>query len=301
VIKKSLAPKWRQKFYFAINPATKYANTVVKLRCEDQDVFGTDFMGLVAIDVREWIQKFGGIKTDLWLSLGPNTNNPTRANLSEEEPSELGWGQLHVAIEPCTLDCSLDRLAQGETDSEVYAAGDGGESGANGTLEETPENAKESDEDIQKRELEQKKMMDELQQVEFKHGDYQVQVRVIEVRDLVPQDANGSADPVVFVECLGETQHTAVKPNQLSCVFDHLMFFNFKDLDKDTVEGASIQVTVQDADGPFSHDKIGTFRIDVPYVYYQKNHEMYRQWVALVKSAGDSEQGVQGYLLYDII
>ncbi|RHY40880.1 hypothetical protein DYB38_010992, partial [Aphanomyces astaci] len=208
VIKKSLAPKWRQKFYFAINPATKYANTVVKLRCEDQDVFGTDFMGLVAIDVREWIQKFGGIKTDLWLKL---------------------------------------------------------------------------------------------QQVEFKHGDYQVQVRVIEVRDLVPQDANGSADPVVFVECLGETQHTAVKPNQLSCVFDHLMFFNLKDLDKDTVEGASIQVTVQDADGPFSHDKIGTFRIDVPYVYYQKNHEMYRQWVALVKSAGDSEQGVQGYLLYAII
>ncbi|KAF0756189.1 hypothetical protein AaE_004734, partial [Aphanomyces astaci] len=136
VIKKSLAPKWRQKFYFAINPATKYTNTVVKLRCEDQDVFGTDFMGLVAIDVREWIQKFGGIKTDLWLSLGPNTNNPTRANLSEEEPSELGWGQLHVAIEPCTLDCPLDRLAQGETDSEVYAAGDGGESGANGTLDE---------------------------------------------------------------------------------------------------------------------------------------------------------------------
>ncbi|ETV96991.1 hypothetical protein H310_09840 [Aphanomyces invadans] len=301
VIKKSLAPKWRQKFYFAIDPNTKYASTVLTLQCEDQDVFGTDFMGLLAIDVREWVEKFGGTKTDMWLSLGPNTKNPSRANLNEEEPTELGWGQLHVAIEPCTLECALDRLAQGETDSEVYAAGDGGESGSNGAVDETPENAKETDEEIKQREAEQKKMLEELQQVEFKNGDYQIQVRVIEVRDLVPQDANGSADPVVFVDCLGQSQHTSVKPNQLSCVFDHLMFFNLKDLDKEAVEGASIEVTVKDADGPFGvADKIGYFRIDVPYVYYQKNHEMYRQWVALVKSAGESEQGVQGYLLLSI-
>ncbi|CAK4152774.1 unnamed protein product [Aphanomyces euteiches] len=301
VIKRSLSPKWRQKFFFTIDPSTKYANTVLKLRCEDQDIFGSDVMGLLAIDVREWIQKFGGVKKDLWLSLGPDSKNPTRANLDEEEPTELGFGQLHIAIEPCTLDYTVDRLAQGETDSEVYDAGDGGESGANGTVEDTPENVKETDEERAKREAEQKKMMDELQQVDFKSGDYQIQVRIIEVRDLVPQDANGSADPVVFVECMGEMQHTSVKPNQLSCVFDHLMFFNFKHLDKDDVESASIEVTVKDADGPFgAADKIGFFRIDVPYIYYQKNHEMYRQWVALVKSAGDSEQGVQGYLLLSV-
>ncbi|OQR80945.1 myoferlin-like protein [Achlya hypogyna] len=300
VMKKTLTPKWREKFYFPLDPKTKYTNTVLSLRMEDEDVLSNDFMGLVTIDVREWIQTYGGTKRDMWFGLGPDTKNPVRASFDADAQLDYGFGKIHLAIEACTLDCDYKTLVQGEADTEMYAtAEDDDEEGGTGE-EEAKQAERESDEDRAKREEEQKKMMEELQKVQFKSGDYQIQVRVIEVRDLVPQDANGSADPVVFVECMGQEQHTAVKPNQLSCVFDTLLFFNLKNVDKNDIESASIEVTVKDADGPFSSDKIGFFRIDIPYIYYMKNHEMYRQWVALVKSAGDSEQGIQGYLLLSI-
>ncbi|KDO20674.1 hypothetical protein SPRG_13426 [Saprolegnia parasitica CBS 223.65] len=300
VMKKTLVPKWREKFYFPLDPKTKYANTVFSLRVEDEDVLSNDFMGLLAIDVREWIQKHGSVKKDMWFGLGPDTKNPVRASLDEEDPLDYGFGKVHLAIEACTLECDYATLVQGEADTDVYASAEDDEESGASNEEDAKLAERESAEERAKRDEEEKKMLEELQKIHFKSGDYQIQVRIIEVRDLVPQDANGSADPVVFVECMGQEQHTAVKPNQLSCVFDTLLFFNLKNVDKDDIESASIEVTVKDADGPFSSDKIGFFRIDIPYIYYMKNHEMYRQWVALVKSAGDSEQGVQGYLLLSI-
>ena len=151
-------------------------------------------------------------------------------------------------------------------------------------------------------------MLSELSNVQFQSGDYQIRARIIEVRDLQPMDVNGVCDPVISVECLGQRQHTVVKLKQLSCVFDEYLYFNFKKLDKETVQQGSITISVFDADGPGSSanrssiarafdDLIGFFSVDIPYVYYQPDHELKRKWVALIGSGTTNSDCIQGYVL----
>ena len=47
------------------------------------------------------------------------------------------------------------------------------------------------------------KRKEELDNIVMKHGDYQVQVHIIELRNLKPEDPNGSADPVVYAKARG--------------------------------------------------------------------------------------------------
>ena len=42
--------------------------------------------------------------------------------------------------------------------------------------------------------------MKELNEVEIKSGDYQIQVNIIECRDLKGENEDGTSDPVVYVE-----------------------------------------------------------------------------------------------------
>jgi hypothetical protein len=46
----------------------------------------------------------------------------------------------------------------------------------------------------------------------------------------------GLSDPVVYVECFGQKQCTSVKEKCLSAVWDELLIFNMRNLDKEEVE-----------------------------------------------------------------
>ena len=63
-----------------------------------------------------------------------------------------------------------------------------------------------------------------------------------QAQDLKAKNLNGSSDPVVFVEIMGQKKHTKVKKNCTSCVFDDLFFFNFKDLSTEEIDEATIKV-----------------------------------------------------------
>ena len=78
--------------------------------------------------------------------------------------------------------------------------------------------------------------------VKVEDGDYQVQVHVIECRDLKAEDLKGTSDPVVFVEIGGKKQNTAVHKETLGCVFDEVMFFNLPKATKSTLQKAVIKV-----------------------------------------------------------
>jgi hypothetical protein len=43
--------------------------------------------------------------------------------------------------------------------------------------------------------------------------DYQVQVHIIEARELKSENLNGTSDPIVFVECFKQKRNTAVISN----------------------------------------------------------------------------------------
>lgn len=70
-------------------------------------------------------------------------------------------------------------------------------------------------------------------------------VHIIECRDLKPKDLNGMSDPVVTVEMFGQKQNTAVISSTLNPVFDDLLIFNIKGLDKEEFEEGLVKVSKQ--------------------------------------------------------
>lgn len=84
-----------------------------------------------------------------------------------------------------------------------------------------------------------------------------------------------------------------MKKKTTSCVFDETFFFNPKNVHPDQVQTETIKVSVFDADTFSRNDLIGSFTYDVQTVYYQENHEVYRQWVALTDERNPADAGVQ--------
>jgi hypothetical protein len=126
-------------------------------------------------------------------------------------------------------------------------------------------------------------------------GDYQVHVHVIECRNLKAKNFNGTSDSVVTVEMFSQKQNTAIISGTLSPVFDDLLIFNMNGLDKDEFEASLIKVIVNDS-GSLSDSQIGSYTFDSTFVYYQKDHEIYNSWVALINEADKGDEGIQGYL-----
>eukprot|EP00941_MAST-03F_sp_MAST-3F-sp1_P004856 g4856.t1 len=147
---------------------------------------------------------------------------------------------------------------------------------------------------------EEEKMLEEMMAMEVKEGEYQIQVHIIEVRDLKPQDPNGTADPVVYVNVAGQKKHTPVKQKQTSCVFDSVFFFDVKDMDRDQLESTLINIEVFDADTFSRNDFIGSFAIDLMQVYYNPHHELYRKWVGIADENAEHVR-LEGYLKFSII
>ncbi len=144
-----------------------------------------------------------------------------------------------------------------------------------------------------------------MSEIEIKDGDYQVQVHIIEARDLKGENADGTSDPIVFVECFGQKRNTIVIQQTTSCVFDELFIFNMKNLDKDAFEEGMIRISCYDSTIMSmiggKNKMIGSFAIDAPMVYgMNKDHEMYRQWVPLIDDEDPEDVGVQGYLKISI-
>ena len=180
--------------------------------------------------------------------------------------------------------------------------------------EDNKANDKEGDspesEDEQKAEKEKaeqaKKDMETLSNYKVVRGDYQVSVHIIECRELKAMDLQGTSDPVVCCELFNNRQYTQVHESTLSCVFDETFIFNKKDVDPDAFSEMSLKVSVLDADGGVRHELIGEYLFDLQYVYFNKDHEIYKQWIALIntkdaisnaaKKEEDKDNGVAGYL-----
>ena len=71
--------------------------------------------------------------------------------------------------------------------------------------------------------------------------------------------------------------------------FNEMLFFNFDKIKQHELETAMISITLLDHDFVGSNNLIGTFKVDMSYIYrMNKEHEMYRLWVALTDPADET-------------
>ncbi len=98
------------------------------------------------------------------------------------------------------------------------------------------------------------------------------------------------------MDAFGQRQNTQVIFGTTTCVFDELIIFNMKNLDKEQFSEGLIRIAVMDYN-TLKNTMIGAFTFDAATVYQSsKDHEMYRQWVPLMDDVDDDDVGVQGYL-----
>ncbi|KAJ8599790.1 hypothetical protein CTAYLR_004010 [Chrysophaeum taylorii] len=138
------------------------------------------------------------------------------------------------------------------------------------------------------------RVLDERLRPRMAPGDYQIQVHVIEARDLRAQDYGGTSDPYCRAKVLGKTKKTRVVKKVTSCVFDETLYFNFRDLKSAAIEDATVEIEVYDYDYLTAHDLIGKVSFDAKAIHARENHEFYRQWVGLVDAR--ETRNYQGHL-----
>jgi Ca2+-dependent lipid-binding protein len=74
-------------------------------------------------------------------------------------------------------------------------------------------------------------------------GDWQVQVHVVEVRDLKGEDLSGSCDPVVYMQVLDQKQNSSIKEQTRSAVYDEIFFFDFRNVGRDELSVGNLKVS----------------------------------------------------------
>ena len=126
------------------------------------------------------------------------------------------------------IDVIKDKVAGNDSDEENEDEGD----------EDDGDDFKDDGEDEkgEEQQQEEKKKMEEAKVADFNAisdykvmpGDYQVSVHVIECRELVAKDLQGTSDPVVCCELFNTRQYSQVHHSTLSCVFDETFIFNQK-------------------------------------------------------------------------
>lgn len=131
-------------------------------------------------------------------------------------------------------------------------------------------------------------------------GDYVVQVHVIEGRDIKGRGRTDMSDPVIRVSCMGNTQSTQIKKECANCIWDQVLFFEYKGLEAEEILQGKVQLECFDANTIMRDVLIGAFEFDVSQVYFNADHELHRQWVALTDTTNTYE-GIQGYVRASII
>ena len=242
---------WNEKFVFPCQSVEESIEIVM----EDVDMLANDFMGKLTLPMEPFQDKKPSRK---WHRL---KNSKGVSDAEKRGDLEL---LIHWKFNP-----SISRKSSSGRKQSILGKIMGGqisdEEATESEDEIDPDEKPKTEEEIEAERLEkeenEKKLKEELGDIEIKSGDYQVQVHVIEVRDLKAEDDNGLSDPVVYVEAFGKKFNTKVIHKTLSAVFDERFIINLRDLDKEVFDAGQIKCTVMDADfgsrnGEFSGRKL---------------------------------------------
>ena len=200
---------------------------------------------------------------------------------------------------------------------EVARAKDKAENDLNKTQESIPKQKAEDDANGTREPFPKRKSPKQREQ-ETKHrkadsakiaagGDFQVQVHVIEGRDLTGKDSGGTSDPVVTISVFDEKKSTKIKSKTNSPRWDQVLIFELNKLEPDQMSHGKVLLEVFDANNVMKNELIGSFEFDLSWIYYREHHEVYNEWIPLMNHHADYSkadtkgiEGIEGYLKLSI-
>lgn len=297
VLKNHIRPSWNETFTWAgVKDSALSLHVVVK----DKDTMTDSFMGGVDIPIAAFRDK---VMVRKWYTLVGDHGESDGKDRGELE-LQIHWRTSFAVIKedneklyksPGVLTRifgkKVDPALEEDDDDDNFGGADD-----NDDEDDIPQSA-ETPEEIEKRQKAEEEKINMLNQIVIQSGDYQVQVHVIEARDLKGENFDGTSDPIVQVECFGQKQHTRVVKSCNSCVFDELLIFNLKNVDKEQFMQGVVRVTCKSSVKIGHSPMIGSYAFDASTIYQSnKDHELYRQWVALMDDEDADDVGVQGYL-----
>eukprot|EP01084_Bolivina_argentea_P053518 98261_1 len=151
---------------------------------------------------------------------------------------------------------------------------------------------KQTEEEIQRRKAD-KRVINE-------GGDFEVQVHIQELRDLVGKDLGGSSDPVVTVTIMEQKKSTKKINKQINVTLDQILFFSLTSLEPKQLLKTRCLIQVFDHNVIFPNKIIGSFEFNLGSIYYKKNHEIYNQWIGLANNESQQHDYEEDHKQEDI-
>ncbi|ETO75810.1 hypothetical protein F444_08664 [Phytophthora nicotianae P1976] len=286
VMTKTREPRWHEVFAFRAVDWT----TGVTVSVRDRLPIKMHFIGQVVISSAE-IAGLPGMTTQRWF---PLRDKGVAGQLTGAE-LELKVALVYTKAN----DQELFQSGSAAAELEHGAVGAGLADLLVGQEDETEEEVDARAKALLRREEQEREALAAV--ASLKPGDYQVQVHIIEARDLKGENLSGTSDPYCQVDIMGVSKKTSTKYDTLGCVFDEILFFNFPNIGRHELQEASIKISVYDKEKVLRDNLIGIYQLDCLSVYAQPHHELYRQWIAVHDNLSAKDRGIQGFLLISVV
>lgn len=253
---KTLEPQWDETFSFLATDWT----TNVTLVVSDKANIRKRFLGQIRLTTSELephvrVKKWLALRTKHWTPPPPGTpalgelaveilwsysraNDPVLRQRETARRSRLSSLHEGLVLHPVSEHHSNKKGQHGTTNDEDEAW----------DLEQLEGIVVEQEEETEREKAARKRERRDLQyqqgviDTSFKRGQYQVQVHIIEARDLKGEGLSGTSDPICNVEVMGKKKHTKTHRRTLGCVFDEMLFFHFDDIGREELEQGHVKV-----------------------------------------------------------
>jgi len=286
---------WNETFYFPVDgPSNVSFEVFDKNRLRFDVLIGTCLFEIN----QSWLAAYRSTGQDVWVQL--------------DEPKESGKlrhvGELQLRVRATTFDENpllpreIDNLPQG-AQYDLSAAAEAEKAEDVQSDEELEPDEPSEEQEKKDAELAEENAEDEtlrrLLKTRMQEGAYQVQVHVIEVRNLNAEGMDGTSDPMLKVTCFDQTAYSKPQYNCTSCVFDELYTFENADAKRRELETGVVEIDVLSVN-TFGKSMIGSFVVNLFNIYAREDHELYRTWVPLIDMTSRKDSGVQGFMRLSI-